>query len=93
MGMAPLANVGTEEDSFLEEKVANLSMSLHSVFTLLVGSNVIRRSFLQYGLLKYIVYPKRTWLLFDMIAILRIDNHKIEDRLKKKDVFGNRYKK
>ena len=39
------------------------------------------------------VYPKRTWLLFDMIAILRIDNHKIEDRLKKEDVFGNRYKK
>ena len=24
MGMAPLANVGTEEDSFIEEKVANL---------------------------------------------------------------------
>ena len=34
MGMAPLANVGTEEDSFLEEKVANLVYVFAQLFLL-----------------------------------------------------------
>ncbi len=49
MGMAPLANVGTEEDSFLEEKVANLVYVFAQRFTHPVGSNVIRKDSLQYS--------------------------------------------
>ena len=84
MGMAPLANVVLKKIASWKRRLPIWSMSLHSVFTLLVGSNVIRKSSLQIWSPKYIVYPKRTWLLFDMIAILRIDNRKIEDRLKKR---------
>ena len=84
MGMAPLANVGTEEDSFLEEKVANLVYVFAQRFYSFSGLQRYKEKFSPIWSPKYIVYPKRTWLLFDMIAILRIDNRKIEDRLKKR---------
>ncbi len=41
---------------------------------------------------KYIAYPKRTWLLFDMIAILLIDNRKIGRQIEEKTSW-NRYMK
>lgn len=44
MGMAPLANVGTEEDSFIEEKVANLVYVFAQRFTLLVDCNVTKKN-------------------------------------------------
>ena len=51
MGMAPLAECGMKKIVSLEEKVANLVLCLcPAFFTLLVDSNVIRRSSLQYGL-------------------------------------------
>ena len=84
MGMAPLANVGTEEDSFIEEKVANLVYVFAQRFYSFSGLQRYKEKFSPIWSPKYIVYPKRTWLLFDMIAIFRIDNRKIEDKMKKR---------
>ena len=84
MGIDPVANVGTEEDSFLEENFSNLVYVFAQRFYSFSGLQRYKEKFSPIWSPKYIVYPKRTWLLFDMIAIFRIDNRKIEDKMKKR---------
>lgn len=50
MGMAPLANVGTEEDSFIEEKVANLVYVFAQRFYSFSGLQRYKEKFSQFGL-------------------------------------------
>lgn len=80
MGMAPLANVGTEDDSFLEEKIANIIYVFTQRFYSFSGLKHYKEKFSPIWSPKYVVYPKKTWLLLDVLAIFKIDNRKIREQ-------------
>lgn len=77
MGMAPLANVGTEDDSFLQEKIANTIYVFTQRFYSFSGLKRYKEKFSPIWSPKYVVYPKKTWLIFDVLAIFKVDNRKI----------------
>ena len=59
MGMAPLANVGTEEDSFIEEKVANLVYVFAQRFYSFSGLQRYKEKFSPIWSPKCVVYPRK----------------------------------
>lgn len=78
LGMAPLANVGNMENSFIQEKIAYLIYSLSTKFYSFGGLRKYKQKFSPQWHSKYIAYPKKNWLLYDMITLYFIDGKKIK---------------
>lgn len=78
LGMAPLSNVGTEEHSFLQEKVAYLIYAFTNRFYSFSGLRQYKQKFSPVWMPRYIAYPRNTWLILDMLAIYRVDNRKVK---------------
>lgn len=78
LGMAPLANVGTEKHSFLQEKAAYLIYAFTNRFYSFSGLRQYKQKYNPVWSPRYVVYPRDTWLLLDMIAIYRVDNRVVK---------------
>ncbi|WNZ88666.1 bifunctional lysylphosphatidylglycerol flippase/synthetase MprF [Streptococcus iniae] len=79
LGMAPLANVGNKDNSFLQEKIAYLIFAFSTRFYSFGGLRQYKQKFSPEWSARYIVYPKTTWLLYDLLAIYQVESSKIKD--------------
>ncbi|MBM7635267.1 bifunctional lysylphosphatidylglycerol flippase/synthetase MprF [Streptococcus saliviloxodontae] len=77
LGMAPLSNVGQLEGSFYQEKIAYLVYAFSTKFYSFGGLRQYKQKFNPKWSPKYISYPKKTWILYDMIAIFKVDNRQV----------------
>lgn len=73
LGMAPLSNVGNMESSFVYEKIAYLIFVFSTHFYSFSGLRQYKQKFTPIWQSKYIAYPKKTWLIYDMILLLMND--------------------
>lgn len=78
LGMAPLSNVGKLENSFFQERLAYLIYNFTNKFYSFSGLRVYKSKYSPKWEAKYIVYPKQSWILYNMITIFKIDNRKIK---------------
>ena len=76
LGMAPLSNVGQEEHSFFQEKLAFLVYAFTNRFYSFSGLRKYKDKFSPLWEARYLSYPKDSSLLFDLLAIFKIDNRK-----------------
>lgn len=80
LGMAPLANVGTSEFSFIEERIAHLIYEYGYHFYGFQGLRTYKKKYTTEWHSKYIAYQKRTSLIFTMVQILLVVNQRITDQ-------------
>lgn len=73
MGMAPLANVGINEHSFLEEKLAYFVYKFGSSLYSFQGLRSFKMKYAAYWEPKYTGYSHRSSLLFTVLSLVRID--------------------
>ena len=78
LGMAPLSNVGQEEHSFFQEKLAFLVYAFTNRFYSFSGLRKYKDKFSPLWEARYLSYPKDSSLLFDLLAIFKIDNRKVK---------------
>ena len=78
LGMAPLSNVGQEEHSFFQEKLAFLAYAFTNRFYSFSGLRKYKDKFSPLWEARYLSYPKDSSLLFDLLAIFKIDNRKVK---------------
>lgn len=78
LGMAPLSNVGQLSHSYIEEKIAFLIYSFTTRFYSFAGLRSYKEKFHPSWSARYIVYPRDTWLIYNLLTILKIDNRKIK---------------
>ena len=78
LGMAPLSNVGQEEHSFFQEKLAFLVYAFTNRFYSFSGLRKYKDKFSPIWEARYLSYPKDSSLLFDLLAIFKIDNRKVK---------------
>jgi phosphatidylglycerol lysyltransferase len=74
LGMAPLANVGSFEHSFFQERVGYLIYTFSRRFYSFTGLRQYKEKFSPEWSSRYVCYPKASWLVCDMLAVYRIDN-------------------
>ena len=74
MGMAPLSNVGINSNSFVEEKIAYLVYKFGYKFYSFEGLRAYKEKFKPIWEPIYLSYPKKSWLLYTMIAIFMVDS-------------------
>ena len=79
LGMAPLSNVGQEEHSFFQEKLAFLVYAFTNRFYSFSGLRKYKDKFSPLWEARYLSYPKDSSLLFDLLAIFKIDNRKVKE--------------
>lgn len=77
MGMAPLANVGTSDYSFIEEKIAHLVYEYGYRFYGFQGLRSYKNKYVTEWVPKYVAYRKRTSLLFTLLQIMMVVNQKV----------------
>ncbi len=77
MGMAPLANVGTSNYSFVEEKIAHLVYEYGYRFYGFQGLRSYKNKYVTEWVPKYVAYRKRTSLLFTLLQIMMVVNQKV----------------
>ena len=73
MGMAPLANVGINEHSFLQEKLAYFVFKFGSSLYSFEGLRSFKSKYAGYWEPKYTGYSHRSSLLFTVLSLVRID--------------------
>lgn len=78
LGMAPLANVGQLESSFLQERIAFFIYNFTNRFYSFSGLRAYKSKFNPSWQAKYVAYPKRSWLVINMLSIYQIDNRQVE---------------
>lgn len=78
LGMAPLSNVGTMENSFVQEKIAYMIYLFSKHFYSFTGLRQYKQKFNPIWETRYIAYPKKTWVIYNMLTIYNIDNRKIK---------------
>ena len=74
MGMAPLANVGNSEFSFLEEKIAHLIYEYGYRFYSFQGLRSFKNKYVTQWYPKYIAYRKKSSLVTTMIQLFAVVN-------------------
>lgn len=89
LGMAPLANVGTSEFSFIEERLAHLIYEYGYHFYGFQGLRTYKQKYTTKWLPKYIAYQKRSSLIFTMLQILLVVNQKITDQPHQPGLMGH----
>lgn len=77
MGMAPLANVGTNDYSFLEEKMAHLVYKYGYRFYGFQGLRSYKNKYVTNWVPKYVAYRKKNSLLFTMLQLLMVVNQRV----------------
>ncbi|HAJ55157.1 MAG TPA: TIGR00374 family protein, partial [Lactobacillus sp.] len=77
MGMAPLANVGTSNYSFVEEKIAHLVYEYGYRFYGFQGLRSYKNKYVTEWVPKYVAYRKRTSLLFTLLQIMMVVSQKV----------------
>ncbi len=80
LGMAPLANVGTSEFSFIEERIAHLIYEYGYHFYGFQGLRTYKKKYTTEWRSKYIAYQKRTSLIFTMVQVLMVVNQRVADQ-------------
>lgn len=78
LGMAPLANVGQLESSFLQERIAFFIYNFTNRFYSFSGLRAYKSKFNPIWQAKYVAYPKRSWLVVNMLSIYQIDNRQVK---------------
>lgn len=73
LGMAPLANVGVFQKSFLQERVAHLVYRFGSRFYSFEGLRKYKAKYATRWLPSYLLYHRENWILYVMIALLVVD--------------------
>ncbi|WP_456089495.1 bifunctional lysylphosphatidylglycerol flippase/synthetase MprF [Oribacterium parvum] len=79
LGMAPLSNVGQEEHSFFQEKLAFLVYAFTNRFYSFSGLRKYKDKFSPLWEARYLSYPKDSSLLFNLLAIYKIDNRAVKE--------------
>ncbi|MHA8262560.1 bifunctional lysylphosphatidylglycerol flippase/synthetase MprF [Lactobacillaceae bacterium Melli_B3] len=80
LGMAPLSNVGRSKFSFIDEKIANLVYKYGQAFYSFQGLRSYKEKYVNLWVPRYIVYRRKSSLIFTMLQILLIVNERIGDR-------------
>lgn len=78
LGMAPLSNVGQNDHSFVEEKLAFLVYTFATRFYSFGGLRKYKEKFSPSWEARYLSYPKDSNLLFDLLTIYKVDNRQIK---------------
>lgn len=81
MGMAPLSGVGTNSYGFLEERAAHLIYQYGYRFYDFGGLRSYKNKYVTKWVPRYVVYWRRSSVLFTMLQILLIVNKKIDPQL------------
>ena len=79
LGMAPLSNVGQDDHSFFEEKLAFLVYAFANRFYSFGGLRNYKEKFAPAWEARYLSYPKDSSLLFNLLSIYKIDNRKVKE--------------
>ena len=74
LGMAPLANVGVSEFSFIEERVAHLIYEYGSNFYSFQGLRAYKEKYVSDWQPKYLAYRRRESLIFTMLQLMQVIN-------------------
>ena len=74
LGMAPLANVGVSEFSFIEERVAHLIYEYGSNFYSFQGLRAYKEKYVTEWQPKYLAYRRRESLIFTMLQLMQVIN-------------------
>lgn len=74
LGMAPLANVGVSEFSFIEERVAHLIYEYGSNFYSFQGLRAYKEKYVSVWQPKYLAYRRRESLIFTMLQLMQVIN-------------------
>ncbi|MDT2827654.1 bifunctional lysylphosphatidylglycerol flippase/synthetase MprF [Enterococcus viikkiensis] len=82
LGMAPLANVGTQRKSFTQERIAYLVYNFGSRFYSFGGLKEYKDKYANEWLPEYVLYSRDSWIGFVMIALLITDNAPIQEEKK-----------
>ncbi|MGG6797718.1 UNVERIFIED_CONTAM: bifunctional lysylphosphatidylglycerol flippase/synthetase MprF [Streptococcus canis] len=80
LGMAPLANVGNLENSFIQEKIAYFIYLFSKRFYSFEGLHQYKQKFHPIWTSRYISYSKHNWLLYDMISIYKLGTQPVEKK-------------
>jgi lysyl-tRNA synthetase (class II) len=78
LGMAPLSNVGQNDHSFVEEKLAFLVYTFATRFYSFGGLRKYKEKFSPSWEARYLSYPKDSNLLFNLLTIYKVDNRKVK---------------
>lgn len=78
LGMAPLSNVGQNDHSFVEEKLAFLVYTFATRFYSFGGLRKYKEKFSPSWEARYLSHPKDSNLLFDLLTIYKVDNRKVK---------------
>ena len=78
LGMAPLSNVGQNDHSFVEEKLAFLVYTFATRFYSFGGLRKYKEKFSPSWEARYLSYPKDSNLLFDLLTIYKVDNRNVK---------------
>lgn len=73
LGMAPLYNVGVNENSFLEEKLAFLVYKFGDRFYSFEGLRNYKRKFASLWVPVYTSYSKKTWLFYLVLILFKVE--------------------
>ncbi|WP_315306517.1 bifunctional lysylphosphatidylglycerol flippase/synthetase MprF, partial [Enterococcus devriesei] len=82
LGMAPLANVGTQRKSFTQERIAYLVYNFGSRFYSFGGLKEYKDKYANEWLPEYVLYSRDSWIGYVMIALLITDNAPIQEEKK-----------
>ncbi len=80
LGMAPLANVGVNSNSFVQEKLAFLVYKFGHHFYSFEGLKHYKDKFVTEWIPMYTSYSKNSWLIYTMIALLFVEQLAIKRR-------------
>lgn len=76
LGMAPLANVGVSEFSFVEERAAHLIYQYGSNFYSFQGLRAYKEKYVTSWEPKYLAYRRRQSLIFSMLQLMLVINQR-----------------
>ncbi|MBW1605992.1 bifunctional lysylphosphatidylglycerol flippase/synthetase MprF [Lactobacillus sp. Sy-1] len=79
LGMAPLSNVGRSRFSFIDEKIANLVYKYGQSFYSFQGLRSYKEKYVNVWVPRYIVYRRKSSLIFTMLQILLLVNERVGD--------------
>ena len=78
LGMAPLSNVGQNDHSFVEEKLAFLVYTFATRFYSFGGLRKYKEKFAPTWEARYLSYPKDSNLLFNLLTLYKVDNRQVK---------------
>ncbi|MSE05268.1 DUF2156 domain-containing protein, partial [Lactobacillus salivarius] len=83
MGMAPLANVGTSQYSFIEERAAHFIYEYGYSFYGFQGLRDYKDKYVSYWLPKYTAYRKRSSIVSTMLEVTSVVNSKRREQFRR----------